>query len=346
MLLTVAAFVFVFTVITLAHEGGHLFFSKRVGIRVHEFGLGFGPTLFSVKKNHTTYKINLLPILGYVKIAGIDVEDPQEKDTPDDEKYFNKGVGAKFVSIVAGALMNIVLGFLVFSIIFMISGAPKGITNEIATISPGSEAAHIDLRTGDKLTSINQKKLSPEAAIEIIHQSAGTELKLGILRDGKPMVVKATPQAHKRMKIGLIGFSLKSEYERVGIFKAIYYGAAQTFGLTITILLIVGKLFSGQISLLDLAGPVGIANITGQYAQNGFVSLLSFLAFFSINVAVLNLLPLPALDGGRLFFILIELVRRKPISIEKENLVHAWGLYAFLALFAVLTVNDILRMLR
>ena len=117
MFLTIVSFIFVFAIITLAHEFGHLYFSKKVGIRVPEFGLGFGPTLFKFKKNNTTYKINLLPIMGYVKIAGSDEADPEEAEVPENEKYCNKKVGQKFLSIVSGAAMNLLLGFLIFSFV-------------------------------------------------------------------------------------------------------------------------------------------------------------------------------------------------------------------------------------
>ncbi|MBU0501791.1 MAG: RIP metalloprotease RseP [bacterium] len=344
MLLTIVSFLFVFTIIAVVHEFGHLYFSKRAGIRVHEFGLGFGPTLWQTTKNGTLYKINLLPILGYVKIAGIDTEDPAEKDTPEDEKYQNKPVLQKFLSIVAGAAMNIVLGFIIFSLVFMINGIPSGISNELATIAPGSEAENIGLQVGDKLLAIDGVKYkSSEDAVKKIHESAETKLTLTIERDKKEIKIKATPKLHKRMKVGLIGFSLKALYEKVNPFKAIYYGAKETLGLMLTILALLGRLLVGKIAMGDLAGPVGIAQITGQYAQGGALSLLSFIGFFSVNVAVINLLPIPALDGGRLVFVIIEAIRRKPVPIETENKIHGIAMYALLALLAVLTVNDLLR---
>jgi regulator of sigma E protease len=347
MLLTIISFLFVFTVVALVHEAGHLYFSKRAGIRVHEFGLGFGPTLFSTKRNGTTYKINLLPILGYVKIAGIDTEDPQEKDTPENEKYYNKSVGQKFKSIFAGAGMNLVMGFVIFSLVFMFAGVPIGISNEISAVSPGSEAAKIGLQTGDKLVSIDNRMFqNAEDAIKVIHQSAGKQLRLGIQRNGSQMAIAATPKLNKRLKIGLIGFSLKAVYNKVNPFTAIYYGLKETAALVLMIVMLLGRLLVGKISFSDLAGPVGIAQITGQYAQHGFLSLLNFTAFFSINIAIVNLLPIPALDGGRLVFVLLEFIRRKPVSIEKENKIHMVGLFLLLGLLAALTVNDLLRIFR
>ena len=347
MLLTLVSFFFVFTIITLAHEFGHLLFSKRAGIRVHEFGLGFGPTLYSTRRNLTTYKINLLPILGYVKIAGVDTDDPEEKSTPENEKYYTKSALQRFNSIFAGPFFNLVLGFLVFTAVFMFSGIPTGVTNEISAISPGSEAVRIGLKPGDRLIAINKlKHENPEDAVKVIHQSPDKELVLTIEREKKLININAIPKLNKQAKIGLIGFSLKVNYKRSGPLEAIYYGAKETAGLIIMMLAILGKLMLGRLALSDLAGPVGIAQITGQYAHHGLISLLSFIGFFSVNVAVINLLPLPALDGGRLFFILLELVRRKPISIDKENMVHQVGMYVLLGLLAVLTVNDLLRLLQ
>jgi regulator of sigma E protease len=344
MFLTLISFIFVFTVITVVHEWGHLYFSKRGGIRVHEFGVGFGPTLLSWKRNNTTYKINLLPILGYVKIAGIDTEDPQEKETPESEKYYAKPVSKKLASIVAGPIMNLFLGFVIFSLLFMIVGVPIGISNEINAISPGSEAEKIGLQPGDLLIAIDGKTYDePEEAVKFIHENAGRPLVLGIKRSGKVLSLKAVPQYNPRLKIGLIGFSLKAVYEKTTPFAAIWYGLRETAGLVLLILSLLGRLLVGRLSFGDIAGPVGIAQITGQYAQHGFLSLMSFLAFFSVNVAVLNLLPLPALDGGRIFFVLLEAIRGKPIPIEKENKVHYVGLFIFLGLLALLTVKDVIR---
>ena len=314
---------------------------------MHEFGLGFGPTLNSVKRNHTTYKINLLPILGYVRIAGLEDESEEEKTTPENERYTSKSPWAKFLSISAGAIMNLILGFLFFSLVFMLIGIPTGVSNTINAVSPGSEAAKIGLLPGDKIVAVNNQTFeNPEEAVSIIHKSADKETLLTIKRNDKTLKIKAIPQYHERLKMALIGFSLKPVYEKVNPLKALYYGFKETVALILMILVLVGKLFSGRIALGDLAGPVGIAQITGQQAQQGFVSLLSFIAFFSINIGILNLLPIPALDGGRLVFVLIEAVRRKPIKIEVENKIHQVGLIVLLTFLAVLTVNDVLRFFR
>ncbi|MBI5399693.1 RIP metalloprotease RseP [Candidatus Saganbacteria bacterium] len=347
MLLTIIAFFFVFTIITLAHEFGHLVFAKRNGIAVPEFGLGFGPTLFSFTINETVYKLNSLPILGYVKIAGIDPEEKTEKPVPENLKFYNKSAWQKFVPIFAGAFMNLVLGFIVYSFIFMVAGVPIGLSNEIGAVSSGSEAKRIGLQAGDRILAINSKGYKDaNEAVKFIHDNPGRQLTLTIERHGVKKDFAATPALNKKLKIGLIGFSLKANHQKVNPLAALYHGGAETLKLSLMILVLLGKLFTGGISLFDLAGPVGIAQVTGQYAQQGWVSFLNFIAFFSINVTVINLLPLPALDGGRLFFIIIEAIRRKPIDIELENKIHNVGMMLLLGLIAVLTVNDLLRLLR
>jgi regulator of sigma E protease len=345
--LTIAVFILVFLAVTLAHELGHLIFSKLVGIRVHEFGLGFGPTLLSFDYHQTIYKLNLFPILGYVKIAGVDPEEGKDAPPLLADDFINKPLWARFVSIVSGPVANLVFGFILYSLVFASVGIPAGISNEIATISPGSPAASVGLLPGDRLIKLNSRPFSdPLSAIDYIHHHPGTPLSLTIQRGDRQKTYLVTPKLQPRLKIGLIGFSLRPNYQKVSLAKALWSGLIETWRLSVLTLVIVGKLLVGQVTIGDLAGPVGIAQITGQYAQSGLVATLGFIAFFSINVAILNLVPLPALDGGRLFFMLLELVRRKPINIELENKIHAVGLTLLLVLMAVLTINDLLRLFR
>lgn len=347
MFLTIVSFAFVFTVITLVHEFGHLCFAKMNGIAVPEFGIGFGPTIYSFSYHETTYKLCLLPILGYVKIAGLDADEEDDKKIPADKKFQNKVVWKKFTPILSGAVLNILLGALVFSVVFMFSGIPAGISNELAAISPGSEAAKVGLKAGDKLLGINGTRYDKaDDAVAFIHRSPNKQLTLLVERSGKKLTIKATPTLNAKQKIGLIGFQLKAVYQKVGPLPAIYHGFNETGKLCLIVLTIFGQLITGRVSLFDLAGPVGIAQITGQYAQHGLLSLLNFLAFFSINVGVLNLLPIPALDGGRLIFILIEAVRGKPIDLKRENQFHSVGMVLLLTLMAVLTINDVFRLFR
>lgn len=345
MLLSIVSFIIIFTLVALIHELGHFFSAKKAGIRVLEFGIGFGPKLFSIKKGDTVYAINLLPILAYVSIAG-ESEDEASKEVPENEKFYAKPLWSRFKVAFNGAFMNIVSAFVVLTLIFIFVGVPKKISNEIETIVKGSVAEKVGLKQGDIVQSINGKSvIKMEDAIDQIHQSGGKTLTLSILRGSKTLNIKAIPQYDPKLKVALIGFSPKSVYEKVGFLNALYYGAQQTVSMIALMFIILAKLFTGAISLRNLAGPVGIAQITGQYAQSGMLSLLHFFAFLSVNIGVVNLLPLPALDGGRIIFILLEALRRKPISRELETKIHQWGMMGLLALAALVTISDVMRMM-
>jgi len=347
MIISVISFIFVFFLVVMAHELGHFFSARRAGIRVFEFAVGFGPRIFKFKKGDTTYGLNLIPLGGYVRLAGIEGRDEEEEVCPEEEKYYNKSSLQKFRAIVSGPLMNIVLAFVLLSLIFLFAGSPVGVSNEIESIVPGSPAEKIGLRPGDKIEAIDGAKVDDMAsAIEKIHASAGKELSLKINRKGDIFFVNAIPKLNPNMKVGLIGFSPKPLLERVGPIKAIVLGAKQTIGMVLLIGYFIGLLITGKASVGDLAGPVGIAQYTGQAAHSGIVSLLYFTAFLSVNLGVVNLLPLPALDGGRLVFVLLEWIRRKPLPIEKENRIHHIGIALLLTLLVALTINDVVRLFR
>jgi len=288
MIIKFIAFIVVFTVIVLAHEIGHFIFSRLAGIRVLELGMGLGPRIWMTIKDKTKYTLNLLPVGGFVRIAGLD-EDTSDKDEKfsANESYLAKTPKEKFLSIFGGPLFNFILAFIIFYIMFVFTGVPKDTSNEIAMISPGSVAEKAGLMPGDKITAIQGTKIVKMMdAISQIHKSAGKQLTLTIDRDGKIFNVKAVPQLNKKMKIALIGFSLKPVYARTNPLFAIYESLAQVIATSVFILITLGFLIIGKISLFDLAGPVGIAQFTGQVAGEGIVPLLSFTAFLSINLGL------------------------------------------------------------
>jgi len=214
-------------------------------------------------------------------------------------------------------------------------------------VSPGSAAARVGIKPGDKIIAISGKKITKMSdAVDMIHRSAGKPLVLTIDRKGKTLKFSAVPELNKKLKIGLIGFSLKPIYARTNPLAAFYESLKQVVLSSLVILYTLGLLIVGKVSILNLAGPVGIAQFTGQVAGEGLVPLLSFTAFLSINLGLANLLPIPALDGGRLVFIIIEGIRKKAIDIQLENKIHQVGLTLLLALMAVVTVNDIFRIFR
>lgn len=348
MIIKIISFIIVFSAVILAHEFGHYYFSRRAGIKILELGIGFGPRLFGFIKNSTLYTLNLFPLGGFIRIAGIEPEGETKDDKySEEESYMNKRPPQKFMSVFGGPLFNVLLAFVIFYVMFVFTGVPKDISNEIAMISPGSVAAKAGIMPGDKVIAISGKKIVKMMdAVDLIHKSSGKTLLLTIDRKGKILKIKAVPELNKKLKIGLIGFSLKPLYTRTNPLAAIYESLMQVIGVSLVILYTLGLLVIGKISILDLAGPVGIANMTGQVAGEGLIPLLSFTAFLSINLGLANLLPIPALDGGRLVFIVIEWIRKKAVNIKLENKIHSIGLYILLGLMAVVTINDIFRIFR
>lgn len=344
MLISIIAFLIIFTFLALAHEAGHLIWAKRAGIRVFEFGIGFGPRLYAFDWHNTTYSINLFPILAFVRIAG-EGESEEDLACPANERFHSKTPLQKFKALAAGPGMNVFVAFVLLVLIISLSGVPSGVSSEIGMVTSGSPAQKAGLKVGDRLLGINgtsYKKM--EDAIEFIHKSKDKQLTLLVERGGQKLQIKAIPKYNPRLKAALLGFAPKPVYRRVNPLAAVYYGAEQAASMILVTLVIVGRLITGGVSLSDLAGPVGIAQVTGKYAESGLVSLAYFAAFLNVNVGVLNLLPLPALDGGGIIFVLIEWIRRKPLDPKLINKINAWGLTALLVLMALVTLNDIARL--
>jgi regulator of sigma E protease len=345
-LISILSFVVVFTIIALAHEFGHLIWAKRAGIRVFEFGIGFGPRLYAFNKNNTTYSLNLIPILAFVRIAG-EGESEEDLTCPEEESYLSKTPLQKFKALAAGPFMNILAALLILILLFLFAGAPSGVSNIIGSVNKNSPAEKAGLKIGDKLLAINGKPYEKmEEAITVIHKSADKSLTLSIQREGKKLLFRATPKYNQKMKVALLGFAPQPIYKRVNPLVAVYLAFQQTASMIAMTLLIIWQLLTGAASVTDLAGPIGIAQITGRYAQTGIVSLMWLTAFISVNIGVLNLLPIPALDGGHIVFIIIQAIRKKPIDPKLENKIHMWGMVALLCLMAVVSVGDLLRIFK
>ncbi len=345
LLLTLVYFILVIALVVVPHELGHFFMAVRSGIRPLEFGIGLPPRIAAFGRGKTVFSINLLPIGGFVRVAGMNPEsESEDAPYPPEESYTSKGAAAKLLTILGGPVTNILFAFVLLFVVFFSVGSPTGLSREIGSIVPGSEAEKAGIRVGDRVEALNGERVSRiEDAIAIIHNSTGKKLAFSVDRNGTRLVFRVVPRYEPRLKAGVIGFSPKVVYERLGPLRALWLSAEQTLVMTALTLYTVWMLFTGRASLGDLAGPVGIAQITGQAAQNGFAALLGFAAFFSVNLGVINLLPFPALDGGRILFIVIEAIRRRPLDQRTENRIHYAGMVVLLALIAVLTYNDIIR---
>lgn len=344
MLINLVAFAVIFTSLAVAHELGHLIWAKKAGIRVFELGLGFGPRLFAIERGGTTYSINLIPILAFVRIAG-EGESEDDQNCALSELFYSKTPLQKFKTLFAGPAMNITFAFLLLFLLTLFAGTPTGLSTEVGAIIPHSPAELTGLKVGDRLKAINSSPITKmEDAIELIHKSPEKPLLLIVDRNGQVLTYKVTPKYNERLKISLIGFSPKPVYKMVGPLQSLLNAFEQTYSMIIITLSIVWKLLTGVVKITDLAGPVGIAQVTGRSVQGGLVSLVYFAAFLNVNIGVLNLLPIPALDGGHLVFVLIEALRRKAINPKLINKINYWGMIALLTLMAIVTLNDIGRL--
>lgn len=340
-MLTTLAFVFVFGLVVLAHELGHFLVAKRVGIRADEFGIGFGKRIFAIKRGETTYSLNLVPLGGFVKLAGMDGD--QELDQS--KSYNHKTVWQRMAVIFSGPLMNFLLAFLIFAFVFSWYGVPVKVSHstEIGNILPGYPADKAGLQSGDKILAVNGQQVENwEKVVNIVNKNPERPTVFTMERDDKQFKVQVTPRLDEERKIGLIGVTPKVISERLGVWAAIKAGFLQTVGVTTAIIVGLKQMITGQISA-DISGPIGIAQIAGQAARTGMESLLRLAAILSINLGLFNLLPIPALDGGRLFFLGIEAVRGKPLEPQKEGMIHFVGFMLLIFLLVVVTYKDIAK---
>lgn len=332
MLRSMISFLFVINIVVFVHEFGHYFMAKKNGIDVLEFALGMGPAIFSFEKNGTLYALRIVPIGGYVRMEG------EDEDSDQEGSFSNKKPWQRFLVLVAGAFNNILLCLLIFMGIAFYTGAT---TLTIDTIIPGSPLEKIEVvQPGDQIIKINDQKvrLFEEAATEISTSEA--DVKIEFLRDGEPYVVDLQPIEENGTK--MIGFT-PVVTKNVG--KVIIYSFSKTRYIMGEMYKFLGRLFTGKESTAGLSGPVGIAGAVGDAAALGFLPLVHFMAFISLNLGVMNLLPFPALDGGRLVFILIEMITGKAVPPEKEGFVHVVGFVLLIALIIFVSYQDIMRLI-
>lgn len=342
--MTIVIALIIIAVLILVHEWGHFIAARQIGIPVHEFSLGFGYKLFSTKKNGVEYSLRLIPLGGFVRMAG---EEPGDAEDPNG---FNKRTPLEKMRVsLAGPLMNFVLAILIFIYTFAVIGVAKPVNDAIiGEVIKGKPAYEAGLQSGDKILAIDQQKISSwEQFVNTIQQEpANQTLQLTINRAGKTQELTVTPTINKSTGKAILGVYSQVRFERQGILTAIKMGFTQTYQMSVLLLGGLGMLFTGAASTSDLAGPVGITNMVGEAARGGMAYLLSFTAFLSINLGILNLLPIPALDGSRFVFAIVEAIRRKPMDPEKEGFIHWVGFLFLMGLIVLATYNDIVRLIK
>ncbi len=414
---TVIAFIVIFGALVFFHELGHLIFAKRAGILCREFAIGFGPKVFSFKKNETVYTIRLLPLGGFVRRAGEDPEmvelkaghrigllfdqdekaskivlnnkdrypnirvievetadlereliikgyedDEEELKTfpisrnavivedgtesliaPWDRQFGSKSLPKRAMAIFAGPLFNFILAFFIFILVGFLQGVP---TNDpvLGDLTDDGAAKGSGLQKGDEVLSIDDSEISTwEDIVGVIQKHPGDELVFTVERGGATQDISVTPEPQKvegQEEIGKIGVHNPMEKSPL---KVVSSSAEQTYEMGKLIFVLLGKLVTGEFSIDALSGPVGIYQSTDVVAQSGIYDLMRWAAILSINLGIMNLLPIPALDGGRLLFFAVEALRGKPVDRKMEGMVHFVGFALLMVLMLVVTWNDIQR---
>ncbi len=342
--MTIVNTIIILAVLILVHEFGHFWVARRIGIPVYEFSLGFGKKLYSTQKDGVEYSLRLVPLGGFVRMAG-----EEQGDMNDPQGFNNRRPWEKMAVCFSGPFMNFVLGVIVFIYIFAFIGlgfpSDEPVVGEVIKDKPAYTAG---LQSNDRILSMNGQEINSwdQFVRNIQAYPAGTSLATEVERDGTRQTVTMISTLDQSSGNPIVGVYPQLDFVRQGIIESIRLGFVQTYQMTMALLGGLGMLFTGAASSSDLAGPVGITSMVGEAARGGMVYLLSFAAFLSINLGVINLLPIPALDGSKIVFALIEMVRRKPMDPEKEGFIHWLGFMFLMLLIIFATYNDIVRLIK
>ena len=356
MLTTIIVFILILGLLIFVHEFGHFIVAKRAGVKVEEFGFGFPPRIFGIKKGETIYSLNLLPIGGFVKIHGEEGK-PTDKQSPKGSDkgraFYNKPIRTRAVILVAGVTMNLLLAAFLLSIGYWL-GLPAviddqttdlgGVRIQITQVAFDSPASQAGIKMGDIITQFNKVGDMQK----FVDEHKGQEITLTIQRGDKILEKTLVPRVNHPENEGPLGIALaRTAIVSYPWYRALIMGITSTINLTWLIIAALGGLLwqlimTGRLAI-EIAGPVGIFNLTGQAAQLGFIYLLQLTALISINLAIINILPFPALDGGRLLFLAIEKIKGSPVSQKIERLTHTVGFVILILLMIAVTWRDIVR---
>ena len=344
MILSILYFVIILGIIVFVHEFGHFFFSKLFGIYVYEFAIGMGPKIFSWKgkSGETTYSVRAIPIGGYCQLAGEGAE--EDKKLPKDRLLQSKPAWQRFLVMFFGAGNNFLLALVVLFFLGLVIGCPSNST-VIPSVIEDSPVALSGLKAGDDIRYINGNRTKTLDDVELYLELSKGETEIIVLRDGKEekFIVNPLDGDEAKKKDYRFGIEFKEEIEH-GFLPAVKYGFTKFASLTRQMFITFKSLFTGDVSVKDLSGPVGIYSAVDKTRVNGFSNLFYLLALLSLNVGFVNLIPFPAFDGGRILFLLIEKIKGKPVKPETENLIHNIGFFILLGLIIYVTVNDIIKL--
>ncbi|MBI4517798.1 MAG: RIP metalloprotease RseP [Deltaproteobacteria bacterium] len=356
MLASLLPAVIVLGFLILVHELGHFLVAKRVGVRVLRFSIGFGPRLFGWRRGDTDYQLSAIPLGGYVKMEGED-SDEELDEARKLVSFSHKPVSRRFAIVFAGPATNLFFAFVIFCVTFVAFGVRTPSNQaKIGGLSPNMPAVQAGLEVGDVVRAVGERNVTTwEELSQAIRQSGGRTLTLTIARAGEQRQITVTPkEVPNRTMFGeelegqvyLIGIEPGVDVSNVGTLEAIGMAGEQTVVWTGTILVGLAKMVAGKIPTREIGGPIEIVRQAGRQASMGIEFLLMFTAVISINLGVLNLLPIPVLDGGHLFFFAIEALLGRPIELRYRELAQQVGLFVLIALMLFAFYNDLTRVLQ
>lgn len=350
MIISILIFLIIFSVIVISHEFGHYAVARRNGIRVNEFDIGMGPVLYRKEGKETDLCIRLLPIGGACIFDGLDaLDDEEEQDKLDEHSFPKAPVGARIASVLAGPMANFLLGFLFSVILVAFVGTDLPVIQEVI---PDSAAMEAGLQSGDVIRKINGENIHIYRDVTLVSMmNYGEPLTITIERDGQKQTVHLIPRYDETDNRYYIGIRGSGQYLKCNPFQVFQYGFYETEYWLKATYKSIGLIFRGHFSKDDIAGPVGVVKVvddtyeeTAPYGPSAvFLTFLSLATLLTVNLGVVNLLPLPALDGGRLLFLLLEAVRGKPVPPEKEGMVHLAGFAVLMFVMILVLFNDISR---
>ena len=359
MLFTILIFFLVLSILVLIHELGHFFVAKLLGVKVEEFGFGLPPRIFGVQVGETLYSLNALPFGGFVKVFGEEMHEVEGHQLSTAEKsrsFVHKKPWQKISVLVAGVALNFVLGWFIVSYLFTRGVPVPSNTVRVLEVSPDSPAQVAGLQKNDSIVRViaNGKTSlikQTEDVSTIAAREAGKEILLIINRNGTTLKKSITPRKNPPKGQGALGVAISSyTIKKYTPLEAPFYGLIESAKITGVIGKELGRMALGFITLQkprgDIAGPVGIAQLTSEAARQGLDPLLQLIGLLSLNLAVLNILPFPALDGGRLMFVLYETVTKRRMNPKIEQRLNYAGFALLISLLILVTINDIIRLIR
>jgi regulator of sigma E protease len=336
-------------VLIVFHEFGHFIVAKLCGVGVLTFSVGFGPKLLVKKKGETEYALSAFPLGGYVKMVG---EDPDEEvlQTDVQRSFAHKPLLQRIAIVAAGPGFNLLLAVLLLMVVFLFYGVPV-VSTQIGGVEKGSPAELAGVQRGDRIMGVNGRTVDTwETLSSAIKKSEGNPLSLRVLRESKEVDLTVEPRKKEARNIfgerrdeWMIGIGSQVTIEKGNPGLSIIKAFTQTYEYAKLTLVALFKMITGEVSPRNLGGPILIAQMAGQQAQEGFASFLAFVAVLSINLGVLNLLPVPVLDGGHLLFFLVEAVIGRPVSVRYREVAQQVGVFLLLLLMVYAFYNDIAR---